>query len=361
MRKHFTVTKVPVALSVLRKEQLDLSAVCLVGHRLIVVSAWKTAYLDLNLHAWRYITSAQIFSLPGYPSAHAIDDRLIVFGLEPRSSQLRPPSSFLQVHSLGLVDKVWTGLRVTGDSPPLCRGYSNVYLEKGDAVVVYGGVRVRGVAEYEDKLWAFDTKLCSWSKRQTKGKSPGKRRNHSACLDGSGTLMFLYGGVHADGHLLGDLFVIDLNGHRPGSALAWQEVKCKGVPPPRSGAAFVSLFAGRFLLLSGATQGPWVEDTASYVLETARNKRGEAVWKKVEGVQDRGFGERRAFVLARSGSRPSCHDELKDESDAYTLSGAHIGHSSAPHVAMNGERMVVFGCSPNHYSYYEVTLSETAQ
>lgn len=101
-------------------------------------------------------------------------------------------------------------------------------------------------------LWSL-TADDGWTEILVVGESPARRSYHSC--DVSGRKMCCFGGLHADGYLLNDLWCFDVFSHR------WSQVATSSAPPPRKGHTLIAASDQRWLVFGGTGTVDVVSDT----------------------------------------------------------------------------------------------------
>lgn len=107
-------------------------------------------------------------------------------------------------------------------------------LEHDGELIVFGGGC--NATEADVGVWRFDYRNGTWTVDTPRGTArPPARRDHLAALDATepNPSLLIFGGVHAGGHYLNDVWAYDLVNH------TWTQLHALKPPPPRASSAGV--------------------------------------------------------------------------------------------------------------------------
>lgn len=155
----------------------------------------------------------------------------------------------------------WRLVSDGGKGPPERNGCCLVVDAKRNRLILHGGDGgphpVRGFTPLDD-LWSFDLASKNWRKLMPKGRAPEPRWNHATAVDPERSVMYIFGGVgYVKTRLVADrdIHVLDLG------SLKWTRLtSARDRPWAMMGTSLTFDSASRLLLVAGGlsldTRGP---------------------------------------------------------------------------------------------------------
>jgi len=244
-------------------------------------------------HKWVCITlRGQMQPPPARRTSYALDQTLVIAchedGLDEDGYPMR--GQLTDVRMLNLSDMAnvggWSPVTVEGKPPNAVAGYACAVWEGKQSIIYSGGVTgtgevvsdifLLGVGPPEAQPKGFWRPLAEWPSTIFAGDGFTARCNHSMCFRPRSASFWIFGGRDADGILLNDLHVFDMDEEQ------WSVPQCLGqapVPRENHAACFV---ANRYLFIYGGINemGEPIEHSAVYDVATA-------TWLVVGGMQPR--------------------------------------------------------------------------
>ncbi|XP_047322611.1 acyl-CoA-binding domain-containing protein 4-like isoform X2 [Impatiens glandulifera] len=178
------------------------------------------------------------------------------------------PSESMQVKVIDLQTNTWSTLKTYG-KPPVSRGGQSVTFV-GTTLVIFGGQDANG--SLLNDLHILDLETMTWDEMDTLGVPPSPRSDHTAAVHAEQYLLIFGGGSHAT--CFNDLHVLNLD------TMEWSRPIQQGeIPSPRAGHADVTVGENWFIIGGG--------DNKSGVSETVVLNMSTLVWSVVTTVQGR--------------------------------------------------------------------------
>lgn len=144
------------------------------------------------------------------------------------------------VYIYDTVTKRWSG-KVAATNPPDSRSGHTAVAYNG-SMITYGGYNLR----YHGDTNAFDLATKTWQVLTCKGNGPSPRFGHCATFSKHYNSMIVHGGEDPQQNFLNDVFMLNME------TLEWQEIKARGVLPPR-GILHTGCSYQNFLVVYGGT------------------------------------------------------------------------------------------------------------
>jgi hypothetical protein len=186
------------------------------------------------------------YRLSGSAVYDRVHQRMIVFGgvngFEERND----------VWVLELATAKWRRLWPTGTLPSVRRLHNAVYDPVHDRMIVFGGGTYTGFWNANNEVWALELSgQPQWVKITPTGTPPIPRVASAAVYDSKRNRMLLFGGAYPNGSLLGDLWILNLNG-----TPAWTQLSPTSAIGPRAyAAAVLDSVRDRMVVMGGAQFG----------------------------------------------------------------------------------------------------------
>ena len=159
---------------------------------------------EADIYAWTKITPepSEIDPLPrGGATMTVVQGRIWMFGGQDPLSGI----SFADFVVLDPSTWSWSRPQMRGEPPPSRHSHvAGVCRDR--LVVVYGGAGTMGTL---GDVWLFDTEALVWSRPSISGPTPPAREMAAGCML-AGDRLFVHGGRGAQGQVLSDVAILDL-------------------------------------------------------------------------------------------------------------------------------------------------------
>jgi N-acetylneuraminic acid mutarotase len=196
-------------------------------------------------------------SAPSARSGHSmaydpLNDKVILFG----GWEMETETVFGDTWSYDPKTNTWTELSPAGSVPPARDGHTMVYAEYEGLIFLFGGYNG---TDWLNDLWVYDVAADAWTEIIPAGDLPAPRVGYSMVYDDAKDRLIVFGGY--DGNwALGDMWA-----YEP-STNAWTELTSAGdMPSARASSGMVyDSKSGEVILFGGFDDEAELDDTWSY-------------------------------------------------------------------------------------------------
>ncbi|KAH1084098.1 hypothetical protein J1N35_023859 [Gossypium stocksii] len=224
--------------------------------------------LDFRSWTWSKVGTKSVESPSPVNISPCAGHSLIPWGnkLLSIAGHMKDPSETIQVKAFDLQTGTWSMLKTYGKAP-VSRGGQSVNLV-GNTLVMFGGQGANGTLLND--LYILDLENMTWDEVDVVGVAPSPRSDHAAAVHAERYLLVFGGSSHAT--FFNDLHVLDLQ------TMEWAKPAQLGeLPTPRAGHAGVTIGENWFIAGGG--------DNKSGVSKTVVLNMSSFVWSVVTSVE----------------------------------------------------------------------------